>query len=145
VEIGNGAGGMFLSQALVTVMVSETQETGAIDGHDEVALATEVVDGFHADEPLGASVKQLGKGGTADVADEMIEGLGHRKALLVGARQKVEVMEDGAFLVAQVVVGGPAAAQAQAKEQKSPPAEKPTVILDHRHETSVWQFVQPTG
>lgn len=144
-EVGNGARGMFLGQASVTMVMREAEKTGAIDGHDEVALVTEIVEGFHADEPLGVLVKQVGEGGAADVAQEMIEGLGHREGLLLGARQQVEVVEDGAFHVAQVVVGRTAAPQAQPEEQETPPAEKAAVVLDHRHETRVGQFVQPTG
>ena len=90
-------------------------------------------------------VKQLGEGGAADVSDEVIEGLGDRQGILLGARQEVEVVEDGAFQVAQVVIGGTAAAQTQAEEEQSPPAEKAAVILDHGLEAGVGQLVQPAG
>ena len=78
------------------MVMTEAQIAGAVNGRDEVALETEIVQGFHADEPLGVLVEQLGEGGAADVADEMIEGLGDREGVLLGARQEVEVVEDGA-------------------------------------------------
>ena len=99
------------------MMMAETEVTGAIDRRDEIALDAEIVQGFHADEPPGVLVKQLGKSCAADMADKVIEGLGDREALLLGAGQEVKVVENGAVQVAQVIVGGTAAAQAQAEEE----------------------------
>ena len=125
--------------------MTEAEVTGAIDGGDEIALDTKVVQGFHAQEPQGVLVEQLGESGAADMTQEMIEGLGDREAFLVGARQEVEVVEDGAFEVAQVVVGRTAAAQAQPEQEQSPPAEKAAVILNHGLVAGVGQLVQPAG
>jgi len=108
-------------------------------------LETEIVQGFHADEPLGVLVEQLGESGAADVSDEMIQGLGDREGLLLSAGKMVEVVEDGAFEVAQVVVGRTAAAQTQSEQEQAPPAEKTAVILDHGLEAGVGQLVQPAG
>jgi hypothetical protein len=58
------------------------------------------------------------------VAYKVIEGFGDWKGILLGARQAVEVMEDGAFEIAQVVIGGTAAAQAQPEQEQAPPTEK---------------------
>ena len=80
---------------------------------------------------------QLGKGG--------FEGFGDRQGILVGAGQEVEIMEHGAFQIAQVIIGGAAAAQGQAKKQQAPPAQKTAVIIDQRLLTSIGQLVQPGG
>ena len=92
------------------MVMTEAQIAGAVHGGHEVALETEIVQGFHADQPLGVLVEQLGKSGAADVADKMVEGFGDREGFLLSARQMVEVVENGAFQVAQVVVGRTAAA-----------------------------------
>jgi hypothetical protein len=92
---------------------------------------------------LGVLVEQLGESGAADVSDKMIQGFGDREGLLLGARQVVQVVEDGAFEVAQVVIGRTAAAQAQPEQEQSPPAEKAAVILDHGLEARIGQLVQP--
>jgi len=99
--------------------MTKAEVTGAINGGDEVALETEIVQGFHAQEPLGVLVEQLGESGAADVSDKMIQGFGDREGLLLGARQVVQVVEDGAFEVAQVVIGRTAAAQAQPEQEQS--------------------------
>ena len=125
------------------MVVAETEIAGAIDGDYEVTLKTEIIQGFHADQPQGVPVEQLGEGGTADVSNKVIQGFGDRQAILLGARQAVEVMEDGAFQVAQVVVGGTPAAQAQPKEKQSPPAEETAVVLDHGLVASVGQLILP--
>lgn len=143
-EIGDAARGVLLSQALGTMVMTEAEVTGAVHRGDEIALEAEIIQGFHADKPLGVPVEQLGESGAADVSDKMIQGLGDREGVLLGARQKVEVVEDGAFQVAQVVIGRAAAAQAQAKQEQPPPAEKTTMILDHRLEAGVGQLVEPT-
>jgi hypothetical protein len=108
-------------------------------------LEAEIVESFHADEPLGVLVEQLGEGGAADVTDKMIEGLGDGEGVLFGTRQEVEVVEDGAFQIAQVVVGGTPAAQAQSEQEQSPPAEKAAMILDHGLKAGIGQLVQPAG
>ena len=144
-EIGDSARGVLLSQALGTMMVTEAEITGAIHGGHEIALETEIVQGFHADEPLGVLVEQLGEGSAADMSNKVIEGLGDWQGILFGARQPIEIVEDGAFQVAQVVIGRTAAAQAQAKEEQPPPAEKTAMILDHGLEAGVGQLVQPAG
>ena len=145
VEIGDGARGMLLRQALGTMVMTEAQIAGAVDADGEIALETGIVQGFHANEPQGVLMEQLGEGEAADVPDKVIEGFGDRKGILLGARQVVEVVEDGTFQVAQVVVGGAAAAQAQAEEEQAPPAQKPAVIADHGLEAGVGQLVQPAG
>ena len=89
--------------------------------------------------------EQLGEGGAADMSDKVIEGFSDWQRLLLCAGQEIEVVEDGAFQVAQVVVSRTAAAQAQAEEEQPPPAEKTAVILDHGYEASVGQLVQPGG
>jgi hypothetical protein len=127
------------------MMMAEAEVTGAIDRHDEITLEAEIVQGFHAQEPLGVLVEQLGESGAADVSDKMIQGFGDREGLLLGARQVVQVVEDGAFEVAQVVIGRTAAAQAQPEQEQSPPAEKAAVILDHGREAGVGHLVQPVG
>jgi hypothetical protein len=127
------------------MVVTETEIAGAIHGGDEIALEAEIVQGFHADEPLGVPVEQLAKRDAADMPDKMIEGFGDWQAILLGACQQIEVVEDGAFQVAQVTICRTAAAQAQAEQEQSPPAEKAAMILDHRLEASVGQLVQPSG
>jgi len=144
-QIGDCARGVLLGQALRTMMMAKAEVTGAIHRHDEVAQEAEIVQGFHADEPQGVLVKQLGKTRAADMSDEVVEGLGNREGLLLGARQEVEVVEDSQFEVAQVIIGGAAAAQAQAEEEQAPPAKEAPVILDHRLEAGVGQLVQPAG
>ena len=142
-EIGDRARGVLLSQASITMMMTEAEVTGAVDGDDEVTLKTEVVEGFHADEPLGVLVKQFGESGAADMADKMVERFCDRERTLLGAGQEVEVVEDGALEITHVVVGGTAAAQAQPEQEQSPPAKKAAVILDHGRETGVGELIQP--
>jgi len=81
-----------LCQALVAMVVTEAQIAGAINGDNEMALATKIVQGLHADEPLVVAMEQLGEGRAADMPNKMIEGLGHRQRLLLGAGQLVEIM-----------------------------------------------------
>jgi len=142
-EVGDGARGVFLGQALRAVTRAKTQVTGPVHGGDEFTPAPEIVEGFPAQEPLGVLVKQLGEGRAADMANEVIQGLGDRERILRGARQAVEIMEDGAFEVAQVVIGGTSAAQAQPKQEQAPPTEKAAMILDPGFEAGVGQLVQP--
>src|SRR5260370_31053214 len=143
-EIADGARGVVLGQALGTMVMTEAEVTGAINRSDEIALETEIVQRFHADEPLGVPVKQLGESGAADMSDKMVEGFGDREGILLGARQEVEVVEDGTFQVAQVVVGRTTSAQAQPKQEQSPPAEKAAVILDPRLARGVGAVVPAT-
>ncbi len=82
-------------------MVVLTEVAGAIDGDYEVTLKTEIIQSFHADQPAGVLVKQLGEGGAADVPNKVIQSFGDRQGILLRARQVVEVVEDGAFQVAQ--------------------------------------------
>lgn len=144
-EIGDSARGVPLSQALGTMVMTEAEVTGAVNGGDEIALEAEIVQGFHADQPLSVLVEQLGESGAADVSDEMIQSFGDRERVLLGAGQQVEVVEDGAFEIAQVVIGRTATAQAQPEQEQAPPAEKAAVILDHGLEAGVGQLVQPGG
>ena len=144
-EIGDGPRGVLLGQALGTMVMTEAEIAGAIHRGNEIALEAEIVQSFHTDKPLSVLVEQLGEGGAADVPNEMIQGLGDRQRVLLRAGQMVEVMEHGAFQVAQVVIGRAAAAQAQAEEEQSPPAEKPAVILDHGFKAGVGQLVEPVG
>src|SRR5438270_10636758 len=136
---------MFLGQALGTVVMTEAQIARAIHGGNEVALETEILQGFHADKPPRVLVAQLSEGGAADVSNEVIEGFGNWQGILLGVCQEVEVVEHSAFQVAQVVIGGTTAAQAQTKEEQSPPTEKTAVIIDHGLEAGVGQLVQPAG
>ncbi len=69
---GDFAAGVLLGQAAGTMGMGEAQVAGPVDGHDEVALETEVVQGLHADEPQDVPVKQLGEGGAADVPKEVM-------------------------------------------------------------------------
>jgi hypothetical protein len=75
-EIGNLAGGVFLGQALRAVAMTETEIAGAVNGGDQVALETEIVQGFHAKEPLVELAQQLSESRAADMADKVVEGLG---------------------------------------------------------------------
>lgn len=93
-------------------MMAEAEITGAINGNNEVALETEIVQGFHTDEPLSVLTEQLSERCAADVPNEMIEGFGDRQAILLSACQEVNVMEDGQFEISQVIIGGTAATQA---------------------------------
>jgi hypothetical protein len=126
-------------------MMAKAEVTGAIDRRDEVALEAEIVQSFHADEPQSVLVKQLGEGGAADVTDKMIQGLGDREGVLLGAGQQIEIVEDGQFEVPQVVIGGTAAAQAQAEQEQSPPAKEAPVILNHGLVAGIRQLIQPAG
>jgi len=125
--------------------MTEAEVAGAIHGGNEVALETEIVQGFHADQPPRVLVAQLGEGGAADVSNKVIQGFGDRQGILLCARQVVEIVENGAFEVAQVVIGGTTAAQAQPKEEQPPKAEEAAVVLDHRRKAGVGQLVQPVG
>jgi hypothetical protein len=51
-EVANLARAMLLGQALGAVLMTETQIARAINRNNEVALETEIVQGFHADQPL---------------------------------------------------------------------------------------------
>jgi len=144
-EIGDLARGVFLGQALRAMAMAETEITGAVNGGDKIALEPEIVQGFHADEPLRVLLEQLSEGRAADMADKVIEGFGNRQSVLLGAGQKIEIVEDGAFQIAQVIVSGAAAAQTQSEEEQSPPAQKAPVIIDQRLVTGVGQLVQPGG
>src|SRR5438445_1691399 len=86
------------------MVMTEAEIAGAINGGDEVTLEAEIVQGFHADEPLGMQMKQLGESRAADVADKMIEGFGDREGILLSVGQEVEIVEDGAIEVTQVVL-----------------------------------------
>jgi len=108
-------------------------------------LEPEIVQGFHADQPLGVLAEQLSKSRAADMTDKVVEGFGDRQGILVGPGEEVEIMENGAFQIAQVIIGGAAAAQTQAKEQQAPPAEKTAVIIDQGLIARIGQPVQPRG
>ena len=144
-EIGNLAGGVFLGQALRAMAMAETQIAGAVNGGDKIPLEPEIVQGFHADQPLGVLAEQLSKSRAADMTDKVVEGFGDRQGILVGPGEEVEIMENGAFQIAQVIIGGAAAAQTQAKEQQAPPAEKTAVIIDQGLIARIGQPVQPRG
>lgn len=144
-EVGDLAGGVFLGQALRAVAVAETEKAGAVNGGHQIALEPEIVQGFHADEPLNVLLEQLSESRAADMADKVVEGLGDRERVLVRVGQKIEIVEDSAFQVAQIIVGRAAAAQTQTKEQQPPPAEETPVIGHQGLATRVGQLVQPGG
>jgi len=79
------------------------------------------------------------------MADKMVQGFGDQETILLGTGQPIEVVEDGQFQIAQVIIGGTAAAQAQTEQEQSPPAQEAAVIDDHGLETGVWQLIQPAG
>ena len=112
---------------------------------NEVALEAEIVQGFHADETLGVLVKQVAEGFAADVADEVVEGFGDGQGSLVSGCQVVEVVEDGALQVAQVVIRRAAAAQPQAEKERAPPSQEAAVVFDQRLEARVGQLVEPVS
>src|SRR5258708_36638121 len=112
-EIGDRARGVLLRQALGTMMMTEAEITGAINGGDAITLEAEIVESFHADEPLGVLAQQLGEGGAAEWSDKMIEGFGDGQGFLFGAGQPVEVVENGSVEVAPVGVIADAADQGQ--------------------------------
>jgi hypothetical protein len=61
----------------------------------------------------------------------------NRQGVLPGTGQKVEVVEDSAFQVAQVVIGRTATAQAQTEQEQAPPAEKTAMVFNHGLEAGV--------
>jgi len=144
-EIGEGAGRMFLRQALGAMTVAEAQITGAVNADDGVGLETEIIQGLHTQESLGVPTQEVRESPTAHMADEVVQGLGDGQGGLRGARQMIEIVEDGAFQIAQVIIGRASAAQPQAKEQQPPPVEKTPVVIDQRLVASVRQLVQPPG
>ena len=144
-EIGDLARGVFLGQALRAMVMAETEITGAVYGGHEIALEPEIVQGFHADKPLGVLPEQLSESRAADMADKVVERLGDGQSVLLGVRQKIEIMEDGAFQIAQVVIGRTPATQPQSEEQQSPPTQKAPVIFHQRLATGIGQLVQPGG
>ena len=144
-KVGDLARGMFLGQALRAVAVAETEIAGAVNGGHQIALEPEIVQGFHADEPLRVLPEQQSESRAADMADKVVERFGNRQSILIGASQKIEIVEDGAFQVAQIIIGRAAAAQTQAKEQQPPPAQEAPVINDQRLATGIGQLVQPGG
>ena len=144
-EVGDLARGVFLGQALRAVAVAETEIAGAVNGGHEIALEPEIVQGFHADEPLRVLPEQLSESRAADMADKVIEGFGNRESVLLGAGQKIEIVEDGAFQIAQVVISRAPASQTQSEEQQSPPAQKAPVIFHQRLATGIGQLIQPGG
>lgn len=144
-EVGDLARGVFLGQALRAVAVAETEIASAVNGGHEITLEPEIVQGFHADEPLNVLPEQLSESRAADMADKVVQRFGDRQSVLIGAGQKIEIVEDGAFQVAQIIIGRAAAAQTQTKEQQPPPAEETPVIGDQGLATGVGQLVQPGG
>jgi hypothetical protein len=48
------------------MVMSDAEIANGIHGGHEVALETEIVQGFHVDQPLGVLVEQLGKGGALE-------------------------------------------------------------------------------
>ena len=89
--------------------------------------------------------KELGESEAAHVTDKMIEGFGDGEGFLLSPGQVIEVVEDSAFQVAQIVVGRTTAAQTQSEQEQSPPAEKAARIFDHGLEAGVRQLIQPAG
>ena len=144
-EVGDLARGVFLGQALRAVAVAETEIAGAVNGRHQIALEPEIVQGFHADEPLSVLPEQLSESRAADMADKVVQSFGDRQSLLVGVGQQIQIVENGAFQIAQIVIGRAAAAQTQTKEQQPPPAEEAPVIIDQRLATRIGQLVQPGG
>jgi hypothetical protein len=144
-EVGDLARGVFLGQALRAMAMAETEIAGAVNGGHNIALEPEIVQGFHADEPLSVFPEQVSESRAADMADKVVEGLGDGQSVLVGAGQKIEIVEDGAFQIAQVVIGRTPATQPQSEEQQSPPAQKAPVIFHQGLATSIGQLIQPGG
>jgi hypothetical protein len=77
------------------------------------------------------------------MAQKMAQGLVDRQRILLGSRQAIDIFQDVQFEIAQLEIQLAAAAQLQAKQQQSPPAEKADRISDHRLETRVRQSVEP--
>ena len=143
-EIGDLARGVFLGQAPRAMAMAETQITGAVEAGHEFALKAEIIQGFHADEPLVELAEQLSESGAADMADKVVQSFGDRQSLLVGVGQKSQIVEDGALEVAQVAIGRAAAAQTQTKEQQSPPAqEAPVIIVQRQTNRFAWSSSPP--
>ena len=124
IAISAGARGVLLRRALGTLGMTEAEGAGALHGGEAVARERQILQGLPAPEPLGVLGEQLGASEAADLPHKMSAGLGAREGLLLGARQGVEVVAEGPFEVAQVVVGATAAAPTQAEPEPSPPADK---------------------
>jgi len=71
------------------------------------------------------------------MAQKMTQGLVDRQGLLLGLSQPIEVVQHPERVVAQGKIQLAAAAQFQAEQEQSPPAEKAGLIIHHRLEARV--------
>ena len=84
-QIAGRAVGVLLRQALGTMMMTEAEVTGAVDGDDGIALEAEVVERLHPQESLGVLVEQFGESVAANMADKgVVEGPGDWEGRLLG-------------------------------------------------------------
>src|SRR5208283_297040 len=89
---------------------------------------------------VGAQLRQSRR---ADMAQKMTQGLVDRQGLLLGLSQPIEVVQHPERIVAQGKIQLAAAAQFQAEQEQSPPAEKAGLIIHHRWEARVGKGLEP--
>jgi hypothetical protein len=135
-----GGSAAAVREAIFAVGLAEKQEAGAVNGHHEVSLESEGVQGLRSDEPADTPGSQSGKSMGADMTEEVVESFVDGQGVLLGARQAIGIVQYLQFGIAQLVIQLAAAAQLEAEQQQPPPGEKSLVIADEGAKPRVGQL-----
>ena len=131
-----------VGDAVFAVVAAETQEVGAIHGHDEASEEAKGVQRLHSDEAVDTPGSQSGQGVGADMAEEVVKGFVHGQRGLVSGGEAIGIVQHLRSRLAQVEVELATTSQLQAEQQQAPPGQKLLVILDEGGKAGIGQLVE---
>jgi len=137
------AGSVAVLQTRLAMAFLKGKAARAINGDDKLPLQAEAVEHLVAHELAHTLVAQIGQGGRANMAEEVIQRFMDRQGLLLGFGQLIDVVQDGQFGVPELVVERAPAPQFQGEQKQSPPDQEAFVIDNHFLETGVRKFIEP--
>jgi hypothetical protein len=82
-----------MGEAIMAVGSAEDEEAGAVDGHHEVSLEAEGIQGLHSDEPADTPRSQSGESMGADMTEEVVESFVDGQGVLLRASEAIRVVQ----------------------------------------------------
>lgn len=122
---------------------AKAQVAAAVGDDHQAATQTGRVQGLHPGQPPDHARAQSGHWVSAHPAQEVVQGLIHRPALLVGLRQAIEIGQHGRAIGVQLVVQLPATAQLAQEQPQAPPQQEALVIDDEGGVARIGDGAQP--
>jgi hypothetical protein len=118
-------------------------QTGAIQQDHQVTLQAGRFQNLAADQVADHLDPQVVKSLPVHMAEEMVQGAMDRPAVLVGAGQTIEVVQDVGPVGLQFEVQLPAAVQLQEIQEQTPPDEKASGVSAGVLVAGIGQVLEP--